>query len=295
MKSRRNPRRVPGLGLNTSGTGGSFSLGFDQTGRLPMIVDGPGYWRRETQIRVEPSAEVELDLLPSGRDFDLVFFDHVFRDKGLAGTRRWTGEPTFEIWAQQYTCATQNQDGFCVELDATDGRAASPFEGEAHTVITTDSQTYTGGFVAGSRITTVTHPAGTHVGLAQMLVTGKVTVALVETPSRWSWAWWRYSNTRRMLAGHIQINKDHRSYRDAYSHELAHVLGFDHPDGHASVPGRSIMRNAGPTLLDILHGRVLYRRPPGSRTPDKDPDDFSLNLELLADASSEDGTTVIRR
>jgi hypothetical protein len=32
-----------------------------------------------------------------------------------------------------------------------------------------------------------------------------------------------------------------------------------------------------PHPSDILHGAILYRRPPGSRTPDVDPDAFVLN------------------
>ncbi len=31
------------------------------------------------------------------------------------------------------------------------------------------------------------------------------------------------------------------------------------------------------TRHDILHGRILYTRPPGSRSPDKDPEDFDVN------------------
>ena len=27
----------------------------------------------------------------------------------------------------------------------------------------------------------------------------------------------------------------------------------------------------------MLHGRILYRRPPGSRTADKDPEDYVVN------------------
>jgi hypothetical protein len=32
-----------------------------------------------------------------------------------------------------------------------------------------------------------------------------------------------------------------------------------------------------PSPHDMLHGRILYRRPPGSRTADKDPETFVVN------------------
>jgi hypothetical protein len=39
------------------------------------------------------------------------------------------------------------------------------------------------------------------------------------------------------------------------------------------------------TKQDELHGRILYRRPPGSRTADKDPESFVVNA-LRSDAES---------
>ena len=57
-----------------------------------------------------------------------------------------------------------------------------------------------------------------------------------------------------MYAGHIQINSRHRIDRGTYSHELAHVLGFDHPAGLDAVSSRSIMRRGRgpePTPIDV--------------------------------------------
>ena len=64
------------------------------------------------------------------------------------------------------------------------------------------------------------------------------------------------------------------------SHEIAHTLGYHHPDGQYNVPKPSVMRCNGPTADDELHGRVLYLRPPGSRTPDKDPDWYAANESI---------------
>jgi hypothetical protein len=62
------------------------------------------------------------------------------------------------------------------------------------------------------------------------------------------------------------------------SHEIAHALGYYHPCGGINVPLPSTMRIASrPTDADRLHGRILYRRPPQSRSPDSDPDTFVIN------------------
>ena len=39
-----------------------------------------------------------------------------------------------------------------------------------------------------------------------------------------------------------------------------------------------------PTRHDLLHGRVLYQRPPGSRTPDTDPQSYVINAQEVLGA-----------
>jgi hypothetical protein len=78
----------------------------------------------------------------------------------------------------------------------------------------------------------------------------------------------------------ILINRKHTHLRGVYSHELAHSLGYNHPLGASAVPLPSIMRHGhgeGPELDDQLHGAILYRRAPGSRSPDSDPQEFVIN------------------
>ena len=78
-----------------------------------------------------------------------------------------------------------------------------------------------------------------------------------------------------MMAGaYLQIQEANRG-RFPFTHEFAHALGFDHGEnGYAGVPLPSVMGRIVdyPTTADILHGRILYRRPAGSRSPDRDPE-----------------------
>lgn len=237
-----------------------------------------------------------IDVLPMEGEFDLEFFDHVFRDVGDAGTHRWLDEPTFEIWNRVYECTVFAEDGACDELVATNEAAPGLFVATMRDVIENDSRQYTGGTVTGSRVeSSSAHPAETVVPRAQYFVDGRVTIAFVVRPDRFSWALWRFFDSGEMVAGHIQINRKHKDLRGVYSHELAHTLGFDHPLGLENVPARSIMRDDhgdGATPIDILHGRILYDRPPNSRTPDDDPGEFVLNA--LRAASGPHGELITR-
>jgi len=55
----------------------------------------------------------------------------------------------------------------------------------------------------------------------------------------------------------------------------------------------SIMREArAVTAQDVLHARVLYRRPPGSRSADSDPDDFVVNALLAQEGGAPDPSRI---
>lgn len=259
---------------------GSFTLdlGADTRQRLPVVIEAGGYWTRNTRASATSSREINATLFPDGDGFDLVFFDHVFRDAGQRGTMPWTREPRFEIWTQVFDCVEMAHSGICDLLEATDSEAPGQFLNLAQKVIASDTSMYTGDTILGVDVVSVTHRPGTRIDKAVQSEIGKITIALVQFPHRISWARrWRF--TRGDLSRvHIQLNKKHKGKRGVYTHELAHALGFSHPFGGESVPLASIMRTgSNPHKNDILHGRMLYNRPPDSRTPDKDPKGFSVN------------------
>jgi hypothetical protein len=258
---------------------GVFRLGRSGTGNARVTVEASGYWPRETGMRAS-SQPVTVSLMPDGDDFDLGFYDHVFRDVGEDGTHPWITEPRFEIWEGVYECTAFVDEAACDELTAREDRAPAVFFDTMRGVIGADARKYTDGHVVGANIATRSHAAGTVLPRSQYIAPGVVSMAYVTTRDNWSWALWRYNSSGAMVGAHINLNARHRDRRGVYSHELAHSLGFAHPLGLERVPLNSIMRQGHgdePTRFDILHARVLYSRPPGSRTPDVDPSSFLLS------------------
>jgi Carboxypeptidase regulatory-like domain len=281
---------VQGFGPTSADSDGRFRIDVSASDAR-VVVAAPGYWTRETGMRPMGGSlpPATLSLLPDGNDFDLEFFDHVFRDVGEDGTHPWTAEPQFEIWEGVYECTGFVESAECDELTAKEERAPGMFVQMMRGVIQADAPRYTDGHVVGSNVITRSHPPGTVLPRSQYIEPGKITVALVSTRDDFSWGFWRYNSRGSMIGGHINLNIDHRSRRGVYSHELAHTLGFDHPLGLDRVPLGSIMRRGHadePTRIDVLHARVLYGRPANNRTPDIDPAGYFVNGLRRSEAES---------
>jgi hypothetical protein len=246
-----------------------------------LRAGGGSYLRRETYVSVNSFSEVDLELIPDGMGFDLGFFDHVFRWNGANPTSRWTEEPTFEIWTRKFRCEEGGPDEACQRLVATDDNASATFISNAESVINNDLRPLTGGFVRGNDVRRRGHDPGSVVAAGQMYSPGVIVIVLVQNSrTTKSWAGWQLTGSSGIYSGRVQINTRHLNSLCIMSHEIAHTLGYHHPDGQYSGPKPSVMRCDGPTADDRLHGRILYLRPPGSRTPDKDPDWYTANTSM---------------
>jgi len=272
---------IPDEDTDTSSGSGEFSVTVEQAGVFPLHAGGGSYLRREAYVSVSSFAEVDLKLIPDGMGFDLDFFDHVFRWNGQNPTNRWTDEPTFEIWTRKFRCEEGGESEACQRLVATDDLASTAFISNAENVINNDLRPLTGGFVRGRDVRRKGHDPGTVVTAGQMLTPNIIVIVLVQNSrTTKSWAGWQTTGSDAIYSGRVQINTRHENSRCIMSHEIAHTLGYHHPDGQYSVPKPSVMRCDGPTADDRLHGRILYMRPSGSRTPDKDPEWFTANSSI---------------
>ena len=59
-------------------------------------------------------------------------------------------------------------------------------------------------------------------------------------------------------------------------HELGHALGYNHVTLRESVMNSSA--RIEPNEFDLHGARLAFLRPPGNRSPDEDPDEFTSNL-----------------
>jgi hypothetical protein len=292
-------RPLPGITLSIgdassteTGPDGTFSLPATAT-PMSLRIEGEGFFERHTRVAAS-SVRAQIDILPRGRAFDLDFFDHVFRNLGANGTERWIREPRFEIWTGIYDCETGEFEGECGDLVSSGETAPGQFVQVARDVILADAPKLSGGFVTGTSLfTREPHPAGTRLTWREYFQPYTITVVMVRGID-FSFAWlWPYESGA-YYAGTMQLTKqEHKTDPAVHSHELAHALGFSHPAGYDRVPLPSIMREArAVTAQDVLHGGILYRRPPGSRTADSDPDDFVINALRIPGGGAPDPSRI---
>jgi hypothetical protein len=208
---------------------------------------------------------------------------------GQSGTTRWATIPSFEILTQVFDCVEHDTTEACDVFEATDEPVPGLFIARVREVVAADVPRYTGGAILPTEVQLVSVAPSTRITRSEAWVRDKVRFIVARLPTGSSWATrWVYSGTSSYYSAFIVINKaTHKDERGVYSHEVAHALGFSHPLGGDSVPVPSIMRyghGSDPYPVDLLHGAIMYRRPPDSRTPDLDPDAYVLNgLRIPAD------------
>jgi hypothetical protein len=217
---------------------------------------------------------INPEIIPQGDGFDLMFFDWAFRNNGTRGTERPYVISTYEIWTRQTECLE------IVEADDI----PTHYEQNIRNGLAQFSR-LTGGAVANPTITTKTHPVGTIIRKADSWLTANGTVSLQYHPADlwsnamgdgWSaWFVWNGGEEQRSRPGHIAAGWRAAADLGVVTHELAHSLGFSHPTG---TPTQStIMIENSISAADELHGRILYKRPVGSLTPDRDPSGVTIN------------------
>ena len=263
---------------------GAYSLQVLASQELGFTAEAAGYYTRESAVSITGSTTINPEIIPQGDGFSLAFFDHVFR-YGQQGTRRWLNQPEVEIWSQQLACIEPcGSAGYEVTTDAV----PEHFETYAREAIAHMSD-LSGGGMEEPVITMKSQEVGSHVSSYESSENIRFKYLKTFAPP--------YDTDGGATSGHatsdnawvdapISINgsASPSAYSNAiYVHEFAHAMGWipGHPQGVSAVPEPSIM---GPnpvvvTDADRLHGRVLYGRPPGSQSPDRDPPGFHINGE----------------
>ena len=244
--------------------------------RAVTLTSGTVFERR-TFLRV-PGADATIDLIPSS--FDLRSFDRLARS--YEELIRWTGAPGLTIERRILECSasTPNEslaqptaaittDAILAEMKGHFSDAVSPLTG--------------GRFTAFSAIDT---PLADPVATVNLMMPGTITVArctkLAERTGAVGYTKWEYAGNGRISAGVVVLDYDYDQAAAPAErfhvrvHELGHAFGFNHVEIH------SIMAITGASSLvftpwDLEAMALAYRRPPGSRSPDVDPDGLSAN------------------
>ncbi len=286
--------RIGNTAAVTSDANGRFAVAVEQTGVFPIVIQANGFHASESEIEVQSSLTIaRRNLLTTNTDyFDLVFFDHVFRDKGTRGTRRWVTTPTVEIWTKEMKCVETDDGGkHCRKFEATDIVAPSEFETTIRSVVGSDIPSLTDDVISGISVTTKDHAAGTILERDSCGQPNKIKVAYMTAGTTDFSGRYSYAASCSYSSGEMVGSEVHMAWTDdvgTYRHELAHTLGWSHPDGYDSIPRPSVMNlDAIITEWDTKHGKVLYRRAAGSTSPDKDPSGKTINdLQALPWTSS---------
>ncbi len=276
--------RIGNTAAVTSDANGRFAVAVEQTGIFPVVIQANGFHTSESEIEVQSSLTIaRRNLLTTNTDyFDLAFFDHVFRDKGTRGTRRWVATPTVEIWTKEMKCLETDDGGkHCRKFEATDIAAPSEFETTIRSVVGSDIPSLTADVMSGISVTTKDHAAGTILERDSCGQPNKIKVAYMTAGTTDFSGRYSYAASCSYSSGEMVGSEVHMAWTDdvgTYRHELAHTLGWSHPDGYDSIPRPSVMNlDAIITTWDTKHGKVLYRRAAGSTSPDKDPSGKTIN------------------
>lgn len=270
-----------GTGLVSSPTGadGRTQISVDTPSSTPrrVTISGPGAVERTTFLRV-PGPDAEIDVIPSS--FDMRTFDVLARPYGRI--IRWDSAPVLAIERRVLECQATTPDQSTATATAMTNTDA--------VVAEIDSQATSAiGQMTGGRIpafeTVETQLAGVGA-MVNLMVPGRITIArctfLAERTGAVGYSKWDYDGNGRLTAGAIVIDylyDEGAATAERFhlrSHELGHTLGYAHVD----VP--SIMNIGGGQSLvltqwDTLAMGLAYRRPPGSMSPDVDPDGVSVN------------------
>jgi hypothetical protein len=226
-------------------------------------VNAPGYFERRTGLRLSPMSDISVSLIPSF--FDLASFDVAFRRAGLMV--RWVTNPSLQLHTSVFNGisgvqrstggALSPQDLGCIETNLE--AALADMTGGALTFASTEVLPVLPQF-------TVQPP---HVSGA---ITFKITLneptdsgATVNTDASVS------SGGVTLIAGSTTTYCTSPD-RDKVRRELGRALGLDF------LTRPSVMNPAGTfTEFDRQAVTIQYRRPAGNRSPDTDPDGFTVN------------------
>ena len=303
--------RIGSTASATTDADGYFTVDVGQSGALPVVIEASGFHTSESYLDVSASKQythngvtavyAERNILASTdlAIFDLNFFDHVFRISyggpgGTKRTERWVTIPTVEIWTQEMECVELDDSGDlggCRRFKATT-TTADNLETYVRSIVATDLPALTNNVLSGLNVTTKSHAPGTILEGNGCAEPGKIRVSYIGLGGSTGYNGGLSSSDNCVMTESGYIPSAHIVLGGMYGmtgilstarHEFAHAVGFYHPYGAESVPRPSVMHPSNNTTGDDVTSWdkqaaiVLYDRPVGSMSPDKDRSGNTIN------------------
>jgi hypothetical protein len=260
---------------------GLVTLEASAPGRYAVRVAAAQFVTRDTAVAI-PGSDARLDLIPGS--FDLTAFDQMFRGV-TTGSRvaKWVAAPVLVVQRTGLVWANAPDDRFLAE----DERWSDSDLDAVIADLTFGLQTISAGvFPAFSAIRVEQAEAGTIVTMSQpgAIVVGRFRGLRGPSGDRIGGFGKTTIDAASVIRGGIvMLDRDGElqstSPRRVRVHELGHVLGTSHVASRLSFMNAD--GNGGlPNDADREAFRVAARRPPGNRTPDVDPADFTLTTAV---------------
>lgn len=227
-----------------------------------MIAEG--FRPRETVIRLPRASDVLVDVMSTARPFDEKFFNEIARDALDAPSEEY---PLFRWSAPlKFYVTTKDEHGRPLSNEVLETIRRGIRQGvRYYTAGTYEAAIEEGPTTRPERTGWVNVvprqviPEGDYCGLASSVGGNPMTIQL---------------RIDRCGCGSVKIPVD------LVIHEVGHAVGMFHVSGREHIMNRESWfncRDVIPTEIERYHAALIYARPRGNRSPDRDPGDFTLS------------------
>jgi hypothetical protein len=267
---------IQGVGAVTSAADGTFTLATTSAAQSHVTtLSSTSTVQRTTHVNA-PGPAATLSLIASS--FDLASYDQMFRGDG-AVLHRWTQAPGVVVQTRvlQFTNIT---DTDYVALSATMSDAdVNTIVGDlTWTLPQLTGNTFTS--LANQQQETAAEGASVHVSRTGLIVVARYD-GLTAATGYWGYTRWAWNGAGELQAAILMLDRGFDTSnsvfrRSLHAHEFGHALGYNHVTLRTSVMNSDARTE--PTAFDRDGATLAFERPPLNKTPDIDPDPFTINV-----------------
>ena len=267
--------RVDGIGETTTAGDGRFTISTNDPEQVREVrISSGSTVERVTHMRV-PGPDVRLTLMPTA--LDLRAFNEMFRHSGSLA--RWTSAPRVVVQSRVLQFTGLDNVEYVALGSVMSGAEFSGLMTDLNYGLPQITGNTFGGF-AGEQLEEAT--TGQRVSLMRdrTIIVARME-GLTAATGFWGYSRWGITGSGEVVSGIIMLDRafdtSGSNYRRSLRiHELGHALGYNHVTAVESVMNAS--GRLEPNAFDRDASRLAFMRPLLNRSPDIDPDPFSVNM-----------------